>query len=404
MAEAAEDDELWEVALSAGEQKTMTLDQLDDAYRLGIIDESTMVREMGTPDWQPLYIVAGLEPPEVEPVPPAPEPDSQAPTQRRDAGPGRRPMNQTVMGLGPGGYAAGASQALGSPATGTSVKPPPLPPNAFGERGATEVERPSQAPRRQLAEPTTATRRASYAPRAVTRAVASVPPPSRPPPSRPPARPSRAPARTSAPPPLPNRASQRPASSRPPPNANGQSGIPVASVTRSSQAPQGQAPLRSLAQASVAPAPPLTPPPAPPPKSPILDQQAPISAAPAFTADAGGIPRAPRLPADFGSTPAPVLGSATPLAEPKGVATAEWVLYGLVAAACLFTITQRNGLLYSWSKSLGLESAYLSFEKSTLGGPSLNTPRGVEQFVKNQRALIQAASKQEPKANGSSEN
>lgn len=62
----------------------------------------------------------------------------------------------------------------------------------------------------------------------------------------------------------------------------------------------------------------------------------------------------------------------------------EWVIYGVFAAACLFTITQRNGLLHDWAKAIGSEAAYLSFEQDTLGGPSLNTPRGVQLLLKEQ--------------------
>jgi hypothetical protein len=76
----------WQVALAPDDVKVVSLDRLDDLYRLGIIDESTRIRGPGMTDWQPLGLAAGigseparepLEPP-VIPVPDVPAPRARA--------------------------------------------------------------------------------------------------------------------------------------------------------------------------------------------------------------------------------------------------------------------------------------------------------------------------------------
>lgn len=68
------DDELWHVAIAPDEIKVLTLEQLDDLFRLDIIDENVKVWQPGMPDWQPLRVVAGMDS-EPEPAPmPAPAP------------------------------------------------------------------------------------------------------------------------------------------------------------------------------------------------------------------------------------------------------------------------------------------------------------------------------------------
>jgi hypothetical protein len=53
--------EVWYVAVTPDDVKAMSLDKLDDLYRLGVIDESTRVWGPDMKDWQPLGVVAGLE-------------------------------------------------------------------------------------------------------------------------------------------------------------------------------------------------------------------------------------------------------------------------------------------------------------------------------------------------------
>jgi hypothetical protein len=57
----AGEDGLWYVAIASDDIKTMTLDQLDDAFRLGVITAETSVWTEGMEAWAPLREVAGLE-------------------------------------------------------------------------------------------------------------------------------------------------------------------------------------------------------------------------------------------------------------------------------------------------------------------------------------------------------
>jgi hypothetical protein len=59
------DDELWHVRVSADEVKQLTLEQIDDLYRLDVIDADTQLWQDGMDEWLPLRVVAGLDEPEV---------------------------------------------------------------------------------------------------------------------------------------------------------------------------------------------------------------------------------------------------------------------------------------------------------------------------------------------------
>ncbi len=65
MAASYADNELWHVML-AEDMKRMNVDQLDDAFRLSLVDASTMVWKAGMKTWQRLGSVAGIEDDEVE--------------------------------------------------------------------------------------------------------------------------------------------------------------------------------------------------------------------------------------------------------------------------------------------------------------------------------------------------
>lgn len=55
------EDEIWHVQMAPGEVKQLTLEQLDDFYRLGVIEDSTPVWQPGMDGWLPLSKVAGIE-------------------------------------------------------------------------------------------------------------------------------------------------------------------------------------------------------------------------------------------------------------------------------------------------------------------------------------------------------
>ncbi len=83
------DNEIWHVLLAADDMKRMNVEQLDDAFRLSLVDASTMVWKAGMKSWQSLGLVAGIDdepetiarpmapPPPPRPMPrPAPRPPS----------------------------------------------------------------------------------------------------------------------------------------------------------------------------------------------------------------------------------------------------------------------------------------------------------------------------------------
>ena len=79
-ADEEEANDTWYALLAPGEVKTLTLEQLDDFFRLDIIDERTPVWQEGMAQWLPLGMVAGIEP---EPFRPAAAPPLvQAPAPR----------------------------------------------------------------------------------------------------------------------------------------------------------------------------------------------------------------------------------------------------------------------------------------------------------------------------------
>jgi len=109
------DDEKWHVQFAADEVKVVSLEQLDDLFRLSIVDSETQVWQSGMSQWQPLRVIAGLDEqpvsqsrrappkpptrtaaPSVRPAPPAPRPAPPsvrppAPQSVRPAPPAARP-------------------------------------------------------------------------------------------------------------------------------------------------------------------------------------------------------------------------------------------------------------------------------------------------------------------------
>lgn len=55
--------EIWHVKLGTGDTRSGTLEQLDDAFQAGAIDERTLVRRDGTDAWITLAEAAGMEAP-----------------------------------------------------------------------------------------------------------------------------------------------------------------------------------------------------------------------------------------------------------------------------------------------------------------------------------------------------
>lgn len=93
------DDDKWHVEVEPNEVKVVTLEQLDDLFRLSIVDSETKVWQAGMSDWQPLRVIAGLD----EPAAPQPPPARRAPPKppSRTASPSVRPAPPTPRPISP---------------------------------------------------------------------------------------------------------------------------------------------------------------------------------------------------------------------------------------------------------------------------------------------------------------
>lgn len=94
------DDDKWHVALAPGEVKVVSLEQLDDLFRLSIVDAETKVWQDGMSEWQPLRVIAGLdekpEPKRTHPRPPSPR-SSPPPAPRRSVPSPPRPPSRAPV-------------------------------------------------------------------------------------------------------------------------------------------------------------------------------------------------------------------------------------------------------------------------------------------------------------------
>lgn len=128
MGEAAED--LWHVRLPHNEVKQLSLEQLDDLFRLDVISADTQVWQPGMDEWLPLSVVAGLGDDEPEtmsiPVSEPPPPTTV-----------KRPMTTTQQGWPP---PAAPASSWPPPATPAASWPPPA------SRSAAVTTRPPPPP------------------------------------------------------------------------------------------------------------------------------------------------------------------------------------------------------------------------------------------------------------------
>jgi hypothetical protein len=75
----SESETLWHVQVEEGLVKVWSLDQLDAAFKAGLIDEATFVLEEGSHEWLTLGALLGSDEPEAPPVRESPIPQSYAP-------------------------------------------------------------------------------------------------------------------------------------------------------------------------------------------------------------------------------------------------------------------------------------------------------------------------------------
>ncbi|MEO7033825.1 MAG: DUF4339 domain-containing protein, partial [Polyangiaceae bacterium] len=82
-----QDGDKWHVAVAPDDVKVVSLEQLDDLFRLSIVDAETKVWQEGMTEWLPLRVIAGIdddapepqEPQRTRPRPPAPRSAEPAP-------------------------------------------------------------------------------------------------------------------------------------------------------------------------------------------------------------------------------------------------------------------------------------------------------------------------------------
>jgi hypothetical protein len=125
------DEEMWHVEIEPGEIKVLSLEQLDDLYRLDIISESTRLWQSGLRGWTRLGIVAGIEPepaivhplPTRKPTNTIPPPPPLTPTPLRATPPPARlpPADDWVVSLPP--LSSMRPVSLAPPVTSAPVPP-----------------------------------------------------------------------------------------------------------------------------------------------------------------------------------------------------------------------------------------------------------------------------------------
>jgi len=127
----AEDDK-WHVEIEPNDVKVVSLEQLDDLFRLSIVDSETKVWQAGMSDWQPLRVIAGLDEPSTPHAPPArkapPKPPSRSGSPSVRPAPPPPPAElQSVRPPAPPAVVHSVRSAA-PPAVVYSVRPPaPMP-------------------------------------------------------------------------------------------------------------------------------------------------------------------------------------------------------------------------------------------------------------------------------------
>lgn len=128
------DDEKWHVQFAADEVKVVSLEQLDDLFRLSLVDSETQVWQSGMSEWQPLRVIAGLDEqptpqptPQTRRAPPKPPTRNAAPSVR-PAAPAARPAMPSVRPAAPQSVRPAAPAARPAPA---SIRPAYLAPASF---------------------------------------------------------------------------------------------------------------------------------------------------------------------------------------------------------------------------------------------------------------------------------
>jgi hypothetical protein len=322
------DEELWHVRLSPDEVKILTLDQLDDLFRLEVIEADALVWQPGMDEWLPLNVVAGLGDDDAE--------DGSAvniPVSEPPRAPAPRVGATTAVGWPP------------APAQSPRPAPPPLSQRPLPPAPAALSQRPAPPPPSQRPAPAPLSQRPA-------------------PPAPLSQRPAPAPLSQRPLPPAPVALSQRPA---PPPLSQ-----------RPAPPPLSQRPTPPSLSQRPAP-PPLSQRPLPPAPQSWVDPR-PVASVSPFAATAQAQPFAPYAMAS--SAP-----SASDIdVRPRARSGGTLVIVLALAAGAAVTL-YRNAVVHAAAQSMGQEKSYLQLE-SALGGPSFGTPRAVERMTEATRSLV----------------
>jgi hypothetical protein len=119
-----EADEIWQVQLGPGDIRSLSLEQLDDAYRLSIVDDGTLVWKPGMARWASLGSVAGIEP---EPETPTRAVGAPPVTASNQSGVVARQLPPQPVGS----YPPSLVNASSAPSPASAAPPPSPAPAAF---------------------------------------------------------------------------------------------------------------------------------------------------------------------------------------------------------------------------------------------------------------------------------
>jgi len=135
------EEDKWHVALAPGEVKVVSLEQLDDLFRLSIVDAETKVWQNGMTEWQPLRVIADLddapdpEPKRTHPKPPSPRsaPPPPRPQSVASPSPSVRPAPPPAR---PQSVAPPSPNVWLAPSPSIRPAPPPPPQQSVAPRPA----------------------------------------------------------------------------------------------------------------------------------------------------------------------------------------------------------------------------------------------------------------------------
>jgi hypothetical protein len=328
------DEDLWHVRIAPDEVKILSLEKLDDLFRLDVIDGDVLVWQAGMDEWLPLRVVAGIgdeedEEPEVVEIPVSEPPPRPIGSTTATAWPPQAIPNQTLNAWPP--------QSQPPPPSSRSMLEPP------SARMAQVRLPPLSAP---------PSRPASVAPLPHPGRTGSVAPMAHPGRTGGSVAPLPHPGRTGSVAPLPHPGRTGSVAPLPHPGRT----IPPAPVAAHSDSAWPPAAAWDDPQ-----------------PSPFA---ATVSAAqfPLYEGNVQELPK-PRAKIDTAILP-----------RRRGGGT--WVVVVALAAGAAVTL-YRNAVVHAAAKSMGQEAAYLNLE-TALGGPSFGTPRAVEKMAESSRALLES--------------